>query len=130
MNRRFQYSEALAKGGHHTGPVDGLARSVALEPDESQLPALFARLETEAKQLPWYWDEDYTAVALQDEASRVDSTARRGAMLAAALRYARWCASCATAGGEGVARSVPVRALRALLPGETGNPSCIRTISL
>ena len=72
-----------------------------------------------AKRLPWYWDEDYTALALQAEASRGGSTERRGAMLGAALRHARWCASCATAGGEGLARSVHVRELQALLHGET-----------
>ena len=115
MSQRLQYSAALAKGGLDTGPVDSLVRSIAQAPDESPLPALFEQLKTEAERLPWHWDEDYTARALQDEAVRVDPAGRRATLLRAALRYARWCASCATTGGEGLARSMHVREIETLL---------------
>jgi hypothetical protein len=76
--------------------------------------SLLAQLEPEADKLDWWCDRDYSALALQKNAAAALPEVRRE-MLKFALGRAEWCASCATSGGEGLARFEHVRELRSLL---------------
>ncbi len=107
-------NEVQAMGGS-TAASDALVQAIAHSQDSALLPPLFAQLAAESDQLGWFRDCDYAAVALQAAYVHVASLQLRSAMLGFALERARWCASCATAGGEGLARSLHVRELEALI---------------
>jgi hypothetical protein len=106
-------SEVQATGGS-TAAADALVEAIARSQDSVRLPQLFTQLATESDRLGWFRDSDYAAVALQVAYVQAASTQLRKAMLGFALERARWCASCATAGGEGLSRSRHVRELEAL----------------
>jgi hypothetical protein len=76
--------------------------------------SLLAQLEPEANKLDWRCDRDFTALALQNAAAEVLPEVRRE-MLKFALGRAEWCPSCATSGGEGLARHEHVSELAGLL---------------
>ena len=115
MDELSAYREAIVAADGSTDAVDRLVDAVANLDEESRVPRLLMDLRAEADRLPWIYDSDYAAVALQMALPRAVSLPVRRAMLGFALDRARWCASCATAGGEGLARSIHVRELEALV---------------
>lgn len=104
--------EALIKEGSSTEIVDRLVAQVASSSTIETAQALLGELEPEANNLGWPLDRDYAAVALQYSADQATHEVGK-AMLQFALGRAEWCASCATAGGEGIARSRHVKELDA-----------------
>jgi hypothetical protein len=122
MDDVLAYRAEVLRSGASTAAADALIEAIAVAPDAVDLTTLFAQLATESDQLGWFHDCDYAAVALQAAQAHVRSPHLKEAMLRFALERARWCASCATAGGEGLARSLHVRKLEALV-GPDAQPS-------
>jgi hypothetical protein len=115
MNELHAYRKEVQATGGSTTAADALVEEIAHSQDSALLPPLFARLATESDRLGWFRDCDYAAVALQAAYLQVASPQLKEAMLGFALERAQWCASCATAGGEGLARRLHVRELEALV---------------
>ena len=114
MDKLHAYRNEVQATGGSTDTADALVQAIAHSQDAALLSPLFAQLKAESDQLGWFHDCDYAAVALQAAYVQVAVPELRKAMLGFALERARWCASCATAGGEGLARSLHVRELEAL----------------
>jgi hypothetical protein len=114
MDELHAYRNEVQAAGGSTADADALVQAIAHAQDLALLPQLFARLGAESDRLGWSRDSDYAALALQAAYVQTASAQLRSAMLGFALERARWCASCATAGGEGLARSRHIRALEAL----------------
>ncbi len=115
MNERAKYRQVLQDRGIDTVGVDRVVDAIVSAEATSTLPELFARLKSEADHVPWHWDYDYAACSLQEQAPQAASSERQTAMLTWALERASRCASCATSGGEGLARSQHVHELTGLL---------------
>ena len=111
----LQYNrDALKQEGSGTEAVDILVTKIALAHTTEEAQTLLNELEPEANKLRWPRDRDYAAVALQyASAQAIPSVCKE--MLKFALGRAQWCASCATAGGEGITRSRHIHELEALL---------------
>jgi len=108
------HRNALLAQGDDPLPVEQLVALIQAAPDEVTLKGLLAELEVEANKLGWPRDKDYAALLLQHAVLQVENRPARAAMLDFALAQATWCASCATAGGEGLARSAHVRELESM----------------
>lgn len=65
-----------------------------------------------ANTIPYTDDMDYGALLLEYAAMNCTKDVRKILLLHAALERAETCASCATSGGEGIARSVHVNRIR------------------
>jgi hypothetical protein len=115
MNELDLYRKDIAKAGGSTGAVDLLIEEALSMGDSTELEAVLQQLDVEASKLDWFRDSDYEAVAVEAAAGRALTALTRRRLLAFALSRAQWCASCASAGGEGLARSVHVRELEELL---------------
>lgn len=128
MDELLEYRKAVQAAEGSTAVADALVQDIVHLDDLALLPPLLARLADESDRIGWFRDCDYAAVALQAAYSQAASPQLRKAMLEFALGRAQWCASCATAGGEGLARSLHVHELEALAR-MTFNPSLQRTAS-
>jgi hypothetical protein len=107
------YRDKLRQVGADPSVVDGLVEAMLAAPEDFE--TLAPQVRSAANALDWYYDQDYAAVALQAAAARVEDPGLRRKILALAVDRASWCASCATSGGEGTARSTHVRELEAAL---------------
>jgi len=112
------YRQALHDRGLDPSPVDRRVAAVA-SADAGARAAQLAQLAHEADLLPYILDRDYGAIALQHAARSLADADLRRHLLSAALARATRCASGATSGGEGLARSSHVRELEALLAAPT-----------
>jgi hypothetical protein len=99
-------------------PVESLAHLIASCWSVAETKAAFEKLEVEANKLGWPLDRDFAAVALQHYSGAAQSREVRIRMLSVAAGRASWCASCATAGAEGISRSFHVKELEAQLQRE------------
>lgn len=108
------HRHALLAQGDDPLPVERLVLLIQAAPDDATLEGLLAELEREANKLGWPRDKDYAALLLQHALPQLASPLLRAKLLDFALGRAIWCASAATAGGEGLARSVHVRELEAM----------------
>ncbi|MEO8387129.1 hypothetical protein [Polaromonas sp.] len=115
MSELELYRRDITKAGGNTNEVDSLVEDILKVSTPPELQALLQQLDTQASRLDCFRDCDYAAVAVQFAAERALNAATRRRLLEFALARARWFASCATAGGEGLARSVHVRELVELL---------------
>ena len=115
MDELLAYREEIQAIGGSTSVADALVQEIFCSQDPALLPSQFARLATESDRFGWFRDCDYAAVALLAAYVQVASPQLRGSMLRFALERAQWCAGCATAGGEGLARSVHVYELEVLV---------------
>ena len=109
---------AQIKDGGDPVPVENLANLIAKCMSVAETTIPFEKLEAEANKLGWPLDRDFAAVALQHYSGIAHSRNVRVRMLSVAVGRASWCASCATAGAEGVCRSVHVKELEAQLQRE------------
>jgi len=115
MDELLAFRADVQRSGASTTAADALVQTIAVSPHGANLNTLFAPLAVESDQLGWFRDCDYAAVALPAAQAHVTSAHLKEAMLRLALERARWCASCATAGGEGLARSLHVSELEVLV---------------
>lgn len=113
MEELQYHREALNKDGSNTEAVDRLVFQIASSEIE-EAKKLLATLESEANKLGWPRDRDYAAVALQAASSKATKLVFIE-MIEFAINRAKFCASCATAGGEGIARSMHIHELENLL---------------
>jgi hypothetical protein len=114
MEALTYHRTALRNEGGDTSQIESLVTSVAQAKSVQELRSQLATLEPEANKLGWPRDVDFTALLLQHALPHFSSNELRLVALNFAIDRARWCASAATAGGEGLARSVHVKELEAL----------------
>ena len=112
-----------AKAWLATEPQQEPWRLSALARHLEAFVAIFSRTSTDQHQsmirefhngagrLPYFQDTDIGALILEAAADASEDSALRRFLYTEALFRARWCASGATAGAEGHARSVHVRRL-------------------
>lgn len=105
---------ALRNEGGDTSKIESLIKSAAQVNSVQELRSQLAALESEANKLGWPRDVDFTALLLQHALPHFSSDELRLVALNFAIDRARCCASAATAGCEGLARSVHVKELEAL----------------
>jgi len=128
LDELLEYRKAAQAAEGSTAVADALVQDIVHLDELALLSPLLARLADESDRIGWFRDCDYAALALQAACSQGASPQLRKTMMVFALGRARWCASCATAGGEGLARSLHVHELEALAR-TTFNPSFQRTAS-
>lgn len=112
-----QAESDLGKAGHHVGMLRRLAGALPRVLEES-LESAIAEFHNFAGRLPYWGDCDVGALVLEDVADDMLPGPRRALLFRHALYRAEWCASAATAGGEGMARSVHLERVRAKLRAE------------
>ena len=102
----------IFKSGFVPEVIEDLASQLSKLKDIKQAESTYIKFESEAEKLPWPRDHDFGALALQKFSSNASFEISKF-MLAKAIERAKWCASCATSGGEGLARSRHVKELQA-----------------
>lgn len=112
MNDLQHYRDAIARYGGTTDEIDAVVARIGIARRDEQ-DALLATLDALPAASPSAFDRDYAALALEAAAASVADRDLARRMLATALNRAAWFASGATSGGEGLARSLHVRALEA-----------------
>lgn len=105
---------ALIRDGASTDAVDQIVSAIASSPSLEHVEILWGQLECEANRLGWPFDRDYAALALQYSSLNASPSVGKE-MLKFAPGRAEWCATAATSGGEGLARSRHVNELHSLL---------------
>ncbi|KAF0812707.1 hypothetical protein IGB42_02999 [Andreprevotia sp. IGB-42] len=120
MNDIDHQRAALKLAGFDTAVVEALVAAALRSQTMHELQIALAQLEPEANQLDWPFDRDFAALLIQVKASALLPGALRRAALAFALARARWCASAATSGSEGLARMCHVQELERLLDRQAG----------
>jgi len=101
--------------GASTLTVDNLVLAISNANDTESVEGLFDEFEKVADELPWAFDRDYAAVALQAAIPAVTVKVVQRQMLLVALYRAERCAGCATSGAEGSGRMAHVNELRSWL---------------
>ena len=108
------HRNALIADGDDPTEVEESVSLICQIQDENLLKEALANLELLANKLGWPRDKDYAALLLQHAADSIDNKKVRAAILGFALNRAMWCASAATAGGEGISRSRHVKELEVM----------------
>ena len=117
MDDLAYHRTALRNEGCDTTQIESLVAKTVEAKTVEDLRSQLALLEPEANKLGWPCDADFTALLLQHMLPHFDSNELRCVAVEFALDRARWCASAATAGGEGLARSRHIHELEALRNG-------------
>ncbi|EAR62170.1 hypothetical protein [Neptuniibacter caesariensis] len=100
----------IEQAGFNPEIIEQLASDIAGSKTIAQAENNYFAFETEAEKLPWPWDHDFGALVLQKQAvGALNEVAKY--MLSQAIRRAQWCATCATSGGEGLARASHMKEL-------------------
>jgi len=118
MDNYQHTKQRLIQAGENPLPVDELARKIAKAESIAQAQDYVCALEKAAHQLPWPQDHDFGALALEKYALECQgelANAIRTLMLEKAINLATWCAKCSTSGGEALARSEHIQALKTQL---------------
>lgn len=105
---------AIIKAGFDPKIIESIAQELSQIKDIERVKNRFHQFSVEADKLPWPQDHDFGALVLQFFSANTVSDVKKF-MLSKALDRARWCACCATAGGEGLARMQHVTELQQLL---------------
>ncbi len=87
---------------------------------EQGLESALAQFHNFAGQFPYWADCDLGALILEEVADNMPSGPKRSVLYQHATYRAEWCASAATAGGEGIARSQHLARVRQKLSAEQG----------
>jgi hypothetical protein len=114
MNTYQHTRSGIIEAGFNPEIIEGLGREIAEAKDLTEAEAAYSSFEEEAEKLPWPWDHDFGALVLQREASKASKNIAKF-MLSKAINRAQWCASCATSGGEGLARASHMKELESEL---------------
>ena len=97
--------QAHSKCAGRTEVVDEIILKITSLENNLEDSSIFKELDHEGDKLEWPNDRDYVAVALQYYFNKSKSVQIKVRMLKHAITRARWCASCATSGSEGLSRS-------------------------
>jgi len=100
----------LIDSGHDPKEVELLGSEIADSVNTPNTEGLFEAFEIESDKLPWPQDHDFGALVLQLEAKNTNSEVAK-IMLSKAIKRAHWCTTCATSGGEALARAVHLKEL-------------------
>lgn len=115
MSSTYSYTrEGIIKSGFNPEIVESIAKELSLLKNLDCASDIIHQFSLEADKLPWPQDHDFGALVLQFFSTNTVRDVEKF-MLSKALDRARWCACCATAGGEGLARMQHVRELEQLL---------------
>ena len=101
----------IIKRGCDVEPLEALASALMNLENIDHALALIAQLDVLAEALPWLQDRDFGALALQKFANMAVNKHIARLMIIKAIERARWCATCCTSGGEGLARAVHLHEL-------------------
>ena len=110
MNDYDHTRNGLLRLGYDPEVSERLGEKLASCLDVSLAEMKFSAFEDEVHSLPWPQDNDFGALVLERYSSMA-CVAVSKYMLVKAIERARWCATCATSGGEGLARSQHIREL-------------------
>lgn len=113
-----KYRKWLHENGYKTEFIESTASMLPRISNES-IKELLARIHNEAGKFPYVWDVDFGALLLETVAEEITEKEIKKTILENAFWRAQWCASCATAGGEGLARSVHVKEIEEKLKKNT-----------
>lgn len=104
----------IIEAGQNPEAIESIAKKLLLTKDLEVANDIYQEFELEANKLIWPQDHDFGALVLQtfshDAVEQIEKF-----MLLKAIERARWCATCSTSGGEGLARTQHVRELEQLL---------------
>lgn len=95
----------IIKRGFDVEPLEALASALMNMENIDHALALIPQFDALAEVLPWPHDRDFGALVLQKAANLAVSKHIARMMLIKAIDRARWCATCCTSGGEGLARA-------------------------
>ena len=112
----------LSTVGHDVAMLRRLAGALPRVLEES-LESAIAEFHNFAGRFPYWADCDVGALVLEDVADDMFPGPRRVLLYRNALYRAQWCASAATAGGEGMGRSLHLERVRAKLHAEQSCPT-------
>lgn len=100
----------IEQAGFNPEVIEQLAADIAGSKTIAQAEKSYPVFEVEAEKLPWPWDHDFGALVLQKQAVEASNEVAKF-MLSQAIKRAQWCATCATSGGEGLARASHMKEL-------------------
>lgn len=104
----------IEKAGFNPEIIERLAVDIVASETIAQAEKCYSAFEVEAEKLPWPRDHDFGALVLQKQSvGAFDEIAKY--MLSQAIKRAQWCATCATSGGEGLARASHLKELEVKL---------------
>lgn len=115
MNNLQHHRTALCSRGQDPSTVETLVTQATTLTDPWLLATHLENLDAAANRLDWPLDRDYAALLIQAHIFHFPSDSLRCQALEFALGRARYCASAATSGGEGLARAEHIRELAGLL---------------
>jgi hypothetical protein len=110
-----RHRRALQAEGQDPTAVERLAGELSAVRNLPELKSVLAKIDAEGKNLGWPRDCDYPALLVESVALTMANLEFKRTCLAFSLHRAQWCATCATSGGEGLARSRHIRELEAEL---------------
>lgn len=107
----YEHTRAgIVQAGFNPEIIERLGAGIVSSKTIEHAEKLYLVFEVEADKLPWPWDHDFGALVLQKQAiDAVYEVAKF--MLSQAIKRARWCATCATSGCEGIARASHIKEL-------------------
>lgn len=102
----------IIEAGFDPSITESIARKISNSTEHPLFTRLISEFEKEAGKLPWPQDCDFGALVLQYESRKSKNCMITQLMLSSAIERARWCATCATSGGEGLARAQHIQELK------------------
>ncbi|THB64302.1 MAG: hypothetical protein D6B27_10660 [Gammaproteobacteria bacterium] len=97
--------DALIGLGYNPETIEIIADKNTYSESLEEADKQFLSFEDEANKLPWTQDHDFGALVLQHKAMSTANSEIKKHMLNKAIERAKWCAACATSGGEALARA-------------------------
>jgi hypothetical protein len=110
MNTYEHTRNGIERAGFNPEVIERLAGNIVGAIAIEEAERNYSAFEAEAEKLPWLWDHDFGALVLQRQASEASDEIAKF-MLSQAIKRAHWCATCATSGGEGLARASHMKEL-------------------
>jgi hypothetical protein len=111
MNKEIE--KASAEFGPLGYDVNHLMKFASMIPrlQNSQLDEVIAEFHNMAGRFPYWQDSDIGSLILESLADEIAPAPLSERLYREAMYRAKWCATAATSGGEGLARSIDVRRL-------------------
>jgi len=110
MNTYEHTRSGIERAGFNPELIEQLGADIVGSKTIAQAEENYSVFEAEAEKLPWPWDHDFGALVLQKHAIGASNEVAKF-MLSQAIKCAQWCATCATSGGEGLARASHMKEL-------------------
>jgi hypothetical protein len=111
MNNYEYIRKGIKEAGFSPVLIENLCADISTAKTLEIAMGLYGQFEDEANKLPWPQDSDFGALVLQAEHANANREIGMF-MLYKAIERAVWCATCATSGGEGLARAKDIKELK------------------